>query len=103
MKNISVNVKEAYLLTVEIFETSRVKERSGVSEKTGKPWNIRTQEAYVNLGGMYPTSFNVRLEEGQPKYPAGRYLVHPGSFKVSEYGDLKVDNVVLVSFEEIKQ
>lgn len=42
---------EQYLLKVQIFSTSRIDERSGVSEKTGKDWFIRTQEAYIELGG----------------------------------------------------
>lgn len=49
-----------YLLQVQIFPTSRIEERSGVSEKTGKEWHIRTQEAYVKLGGEYPVQIKVR-------------------------------------------
>lgn len=41
-----------YLLKVQIFPTSRIDERSGKSEKTGKDWFIRTQEAYIDLGGQ---------------------------------------------------
>lgn len=43
-----------YLLKVQIFPTSRIDERSGVSQKTGKEWFIRTQEAYIDLGGQFP-------------------------------------------------
>ena len=42
---------EQYLLKVQIFSTSRIDERSGVSEKTGKDWFILTQEAYILVDG----------------------------------------------------
>ena len=64
---------EQYLLKVQIFSTSRIDERSGVSEKTGKDWFIRTQEAYIELGGQFPVQI-----------------------KVSGYFDLKVSDIVLV-------
>ena len=48
MSNQNIN---QYLLKVQVFATSRIDERSGVSQKTGKDWYIRNQEAYIDLGG----------------------------------------------------
>lgn len=99
MKN--VNVNEAYLLKLQVFDTSVVRERSGVSEKTGKPWNLRTQEVYVNLGGQFPVLVNIHLDEGQAPYPTGFYYIHPASFRANGFGELQVSrNLVLVPVEE---
>lgn len=89
-----------YLLKVQIFPTSRIDERSGKSEKTGKDWFIRTQEAYIDLGGQFPVQFKVPLAKDQIPYAAGNYYVHPKSFKTSGYFDLQVGDVILVPAED---
>ncbi|HEB5398756.1 single-stranded DNA-binding protein (plasmid) [Escherichia coli] len=86
------------MLTVEIHESQvSVKERSGVSQKSGKPYTIREQEAYIDLGGVYPALFNFNLEDGQHPYPAGKYRVHPASFKINNFGQVAVGRVLLES------
>ncbi|STP06387.1 Helix-destabilising protein [Glaesserella parasuis] len=57
-----------YLLKVQIFPTSRIDERSGVSQKTGKEWFIRTQEAYIDLGGQFPVMVKIPLQKDQVPY-----------------------------------
>ncbi|OOF69540.1 single-stranded DNA-binding protein [Rodentibacter caecimuris] len=89
-----------YVLKVQIFPTSKVEERSGVSEKTGKNWYIRTQEAYIHLGGQFPVQVKVPLAKDQVPYGSGDYYVHPQSFKTSAYFDLKVGDIVLVPADE---
>ncbi|MDG2938811.1 single-stranded DNA-binding protein [Bisgaard Taxon 10/6] len=91
---------EQYLLKVQIFPSSRIDERSGVSERTGKEWFIRTQEAYIDLGGQFPVQFKVPLSKDQVPYGVGQYYVHPTSFKTTEYFDLKVGDVILVPVDE---
>ncbi|MDO4225551.1 MAG: single-stranded DNA-binding protein [Bergeyella zoohelcum] len=85
-----------YLLKVQVFPTSKVDERSGVSQKTGKEWFIRTQEAYIDLGGQFPVMVKIPLAKDQVPYGAGHYYVHPKSFKVSGYSDLQVSDIILV-------
>lgn len=89
-----------YLLKVQIFPTSRIDERSGVSQKTGKEWFIRTQEAYIDLGGQFPVMVKIPLQKDQVPYGVGNYYVHPSSFKVSGYSDLQVADIVLVPVDE---
>uniref|UniRef100_A0AAU8B5L8 DNA-Binding protein G5P n=1 Tax=Dulem virus 52 TaxID=3145763 RepID=A0AAU8B5L8_9VIRU len=89
-----------YLLKVQIFPTSRIDERSGVSQKTGKDWFIRTQEAYIDLGGQFPVMVKIPLQKDQVPYGVGFYVVHPSSFKISGYADLQVGDIVLVPYEE---
>ncbi|WP_018653002.1 single-stranded DNA-binding protein [Actinobacillus capsulatus] len=88
-----------YLLKVQIFPTSRIDERSGVSQKTGKEWFMRTQEAYIDLGGQFPVQFKVPLQKDQVSYAPGHYYVHPQSFKTSSYFDLQVGDIILVPVE----
>lgn len=91
---------KSYLLKVQIFPTSRIDERSGVSQKTGKDWFIRTQEAYIDLGGQFPVMVKIPLAKDQVPYGVGNYILHPTSFKVSGYADLQVGDIVLVPFDE---
>jgi len=88
------------MLTVEIHEQQvSIKERSGVSQRTGKAYTIREQEAYVDLGGVYPALFNFNLEDGQHPYPAGKYRIHPASFKINNFGQVSVGRVLLESLK----
>ncbi|MGX2951485.1 single-stranded DNA-binding protein [Ursidibacter arcticus] len=89
-----------YLLKVQIFPTARIDERSGKSEKTGKDWFIRTQEAYIDLGGQYPVQIKIPLQKDQVPYGSGHYVIHPKSFKTSAYFDLQVGDVILVPIDE---
>ncbi|QLB14717.1 DNA-binding protein [Mannheimia granulomatis] len=88
-----------YLLKVQIFPTSRIDERSGISQKTGKEWFIRTQEAYVDLAGQFPVQVKIPLQKDQVPYGPGHYYVHPQSFKTSAYFDLQVGDIILTPAE----
>ncbi|MDG6467349.1 single-stranded DNA-binding protein [Glaesserella parasuis] len=61
-----------YLLKVQIFPTSRIDERSGVSQKTGKEWFIRTQEAYIDLGGQ-SKRYSLKIKNKKLKMKHHRY------------------------------
>lgn len=88
------------MFIVEINQNDmKVKERSGVSAKTGKNYNIREQPAYISTGGIYPVAFKINLEDGQPPYPAGKYTLHPSSVEVNGYGRLSFGRILL---EQIK-
>ena len=89
-----------YLLKVQVFATSRIDKRSGVSQKTGKDWYIRNQEAYIDLGGQFPVMVKIPLQKDQIPYGPGNYYVHPSSFRVSGYSDLQVSDIVLVPSDE---
>ena len=51
---------------------------------------------YIELGGQFPVQIKVPLKKDQVPYSPGNYYVHPTSFKVSGYFDLKVSDIVLV-------
>jgi hypothetical protein len=86
------------MITVEIHESQvNFQERSGVSQRTGKPYTIREQSAYAYLGGAYPQLFKLNLQDGQPPYSVGKYRLHLNSFEVNRYGNLSVGRVLLES------
>ena len=75
-------------LKVEI-QSTEVDEFSGTS-KAGRPFHIRKQQAYLfRPGEQYPDRFQVRLEDNQPPYTPGHYMVDMSSVRVSRYGELE--------------
>ncbi|HCT9709919.1 TPA: DNA-binding protein [Citrobacter werkmanii] len=84
------------MLIVEISpDQAKYDERSGVSQKTGKPWIMREQQGYIHLGGTYPRLFKFTLGDNQVAYPAGKYKVSLSSFNVDRYSNLMVDRLCL--------
>lgn len=88
-----------YLLKVEIPKLSNVKERSGVSDKTGKEWLIRSQSGYLHNGKPYPVEIKVPLQKDQVPYSQGYYYIHPTSFNSDKYDELSVEELILVPVE----
>ncbi|ENI0015783.1 DNA-binding protein [Salmonella enterica] len=88
------------MITIEIHETQvNFEERSGVSQRTGKPYTIREQGAYAHLGGAYPQLFKLNLQDGQQPYAAGKYRLHLSSFEINRYGNLSVGRILLESIK----
>lgn len=77
-------------IQVEI-ESTEVIIKSGNSAKTGKPYQIREQRAYVTLPGQkYPQNIKVTLDDNSAPYPPGIYTVGPDSFFVGRFEDLQM-------------
>lgn len=75
-----------------IFEihSSYVHERSGKSAK-GNDYKLREQEAWVQIGDApYTQKTKVMLEDGQPPYQPGKYLLHERSFSIGRFDALEV-------------
>lgn len=77
------------LLSVEIKSTD-VSEFSGISSKTQKPYSIRKQKAWINLGQDYPEQIEINLERDQQAYPVGRYVLSPESFYIDRNKQLSL-------------
>jgi len=89
------------MMKIEIHEAQvNVSERSGVSQRTGKPYVIREQSGYIHMGGVYPALFKFNLEDGQLPYPAGSYTLHPGSFKINNFEQISIGRVILQSISK---
>lgn len=73
-------------IRIEI-ENSQILTRSGVSERTGKPYTIREQNALMFKDGeKYPERIKVNIDEGMSAYQPGFYAFADASYGVSRYG-----------------
>ena len=71
-------------------KSSEVKVKSGNAKRTGKPYTIREQEAYLHVpGGAYPERCVLNLEEGQEPYAPGIYET-ANELYVGDFGRLAV-------------
>lgn len=81
---------------VVIYE-EKVRKLSGVSNKTGKEYSMRLQEAYVQMPGKrHPRDFELTLEPDQKPYPAGTYyLDYNENIYFDRFGNLVAGSPVL--------
>ncbi len=79
-------------LTIEVTST-KISNMSGVSKATGKNYSINKQEAWVFINNApYPKSIELMLDDNQPPYNIGKYLVDLNACaSVDRYGSLGVD------------
>ncbi|MCG9753433.1 G5P family DNA-binding protein [Vibrio brasiliensis] len=84
-------------LVIEVFKENECLDvREGVSQKTGKPWKMITQVGYAHTGGKYPVEFKIRIQDGQPFWPAGKYVLSMNSLVVGPHGDLEVGREMIL-------
>lgn len=78
-------------LLIEIFKENEVIDVfEGISQKNGKPFRMLSQIGYAHVGGKFPKEFKIRLQDGQPYWPAGKYLLGMNSLVVGMRGDLEI-------------
>tara|TARA_B100000446_G_scaffold150600_1_gene145169 strand:+ start:80 stop:379 length:300 start_codon:yes stop_codon:yes gene_type:complete len=82
------------MLTIEIA-TQAINTRNGVSKRSGQPYTIHEQEAYLHQEGKpYPTPMKLNVESNEQGYPQpysmGRYSLAGDSFYIDRYGSLAV-------------
>lgn len=78
------------MLVIEI-ESTELKVKTGTSARTGKPYQIREQTAYVHIPpAKYPQPIKVTLEDDAQPYPPGQYQLDDSSFFVGRYDDLQM-------------
>lgn len=100
------------MLKIEVKDTTV---RTRTDTKNGRDWKIRTQDAYVftyaetGVLSAYPEKLTIDLTVGngnipdQPPFAAGICYLHPQSFYVGDYGQLRVGRPILVTEAEYKQ
>lgn len=55
-------------MKIEIV-SSEIREQSGTSQKTGKPYHIRKQQAFAHLeGNKYPIAFTLNVPNDRQPY-----------------------------------
>lgn len=74
-------------------ETEVFDSKSGIAAKTGKPYNIREQEAWMYCCGRdgqvqkHPQKIKLTLDDDQKlPYPIGQYILDPASIYVDRFG-----------------
>ncbi len=89
-------------MKIEVKSTA-VSVRNGTSATTGKPWEIREQQAYAHCTDRdgnpeaYPQRITINLRDGAQPFPLGEYTLGDASFYVGQYGRLSIGAPVLVS------
>ncbi|EHF9643314.1 heavy metal transporter [Salmonella enterica] len=110
-----INVDDRYLLIIEVtdedqtlhsFEFERKNKKTGeiMRDELGAPVKgvMYSQTAVVRLGRQV-MEIKITLQEGQPVYPVGFYLVHPKSYVVDDFGKLKFGfDLILIPVSEAK-
>ncbi|HFH0500533.1 TPA: single-stranded DNA-binding protein, partial [Salmonella enterica subsp. enterica serovar Onderstepoort] len=94
-------------LVINEFEFERKDKKTGeiLFDSNGEPKKglMFSQKVLARLGRQ-AIEIKIPLEQGQPAYPVGQYLIHPSTFKVGQYGDLNVGrDFILFPLTEVKK
>lgn len=77
-------------MKIEIVNVN-VRNQSGTSQRTGKPYSMNKQEAFLHIEGQpYPVRFEFNLAEGATPFQKGFYTLSDKSFMVDRFGSLGV-------------
>lgn len=91
-------------MRIEIV-TNEIREQSGTSKKTGKPYHIRKQNAFAHLDGQkYPIGFTLNVPNDRQPYAPGMYQIEEKSFYVDRFGALGLSQeLMLIPFNSLAQ
>jgi len=87
-------------IKIEIKST-QFDERNGVSQKSGKPYSMRTQTGFAHVldrdgkPEAYPIKCEIPLDTDQPPFQPGMYVVDDRSFMVGDYNRLAIGRLRL--------
>ena len=88
-------------MKIEI-ESTKIEERTGTSERTGRGYVIREQQALMFKDGeRFPDKIKLNLQAGQSAYQVGIYDLDDKSFGLSRYGSIEC-RPVLVAVQNAK-
>jgi hypothetical protein len=83
-------------MTKITIASGAVRELSGKSATTGKPYELRVQTGYLHTMSKdgelspFPDKFDFFLDREQQPYPPGEYTLHPSAPYVDRNGRLAV-------------
>jgi hypothetical protein len=78
-------------LKIEVRE-AQINTKSGVSRKTGKPYQIDEQPAYVTLPNGEIRRVTLSHEAGDAPLPVGQYVPKASAYWVGDFGALSISN-----------
>lgn len=74
-----------------------------VKRKDGTQMIFTEQKAAIEIGEDFPVPFTINLQDGQPPYAPGRYLLDPACLVVGDFNSLNVGRrIELVPLPAIK-
>ena len=76
-------------LTIEVRDAN-IEGKHGTSRKTGKPYSIYEQPAYVTLPNGETRRVTLQHEEGDAPLPLGLYQPKPSAYWVGDFGALSI-------------
>lgn len=92
-------------LVIEIQPNAEVRTQSGTSSRSGKPYSINKQEAWMHNGrDPYPTKINITLQTNATPYAPGMYEINLAeSVMVDRYGEPTFGRLTLVPARPVQQ
>lgn len=91
------------MIKIEIA-SNLVETKSGVSAKSSKPYSIRQQEGWAltynsqtSQPNPHPQKIVFTLDDNQPPYPVGLYMLDPSSLYVGKFDSLMIGRVKLIA------
>lgn len=61
-----------------------------IVRKDGTKMQFNEQVAAIECGEDFPRPFRITLEDNQPPYPAGNYMLDPACLEVGDFDALRV-------------
>lgn len=87
------------MLRIEI-ESTLTNSRSGVSQRTGQPYTMVSQNALAyQQGSKHPDKIVIDLMDGERAHPVGNYAIADESFEPDKYKKLQLRRMVLVPIQ----
>ena len=87
------------MLRIEI-ESTITNSRSGVSQRTGKPYTMVSQQALAYTdSSKHPDKIVIDLMDGERAHPVGNYILGDESFEPDKYKKLQLRRLVLVPIQ----
>jgi hypothetical protein len=85
-----------------LIDDTNIHTKSG-TDKNGRPYAIRSQMGYLDVGKRYPAEIKIRLKDDAQAFAAGEYSVDlSASTYVSKYGSLAMsEELVLLRAEKL--
>jgi hypothetical protein len=80
--------------------SQEISEKRGTS-KQGRPFVIREQRGYVDLGRQYPVEIRVPLDDSSQPYSSGRYIIDRECLFVDRYGALSLGRLRLKRVSDV--
>ena len=78
------------MIRIEI-ESTNLKQRSGTSKDSGKPYSMQEQMALMfRQGERYPEKIKLTLDKDSSAYAVGHYMLSDESFELSRFAGIHI-------------